>query len=199
MSVSVCQVQVYRPYDPFHSLGAIPAVGGAALDSRKRTTSFSSPPRKRLHRTDSYVDLSFAVSTSPSTSAPTATPSASTPVPYTRTLRFYKEQKERRRALLRREPPVLDPSSSSRSCAPSATPCLYPCLSLANNAQSNSAEDNATPSPAAATACAQHSAVTARARRIAVSISGQMRPDPATAREGAHAYTVLLALFLLQS
>ncbi|KAJ7183255.1 hypothetical protein C8R46DRAFT_511981 [Mycena filopes] len=85
--MSVCtQVQLQQP-----------------LLDRKRTTSFSSPPRKRLHRTESYVDLSSFASTSNIASTSTST------VPYTRTLRFYKEQKERRRALLRREPPSLDP------------------------------------------------------------------------------------------
>ncbi|KAJ7199566.1 hypothetical protein B0H12DRAFT_1081367, partial [Mycena haematopus] len=110
MSLSVCQVQVQRtPYEGFLALGGIPV--GTALDSRKRTTSFSSPPRKRIHRTESYVDLSFAVSSSSST----ASTSACTSVPYPRTLRYYKEQKERRRALLRGEPPVLDPSPLSGS------------------------------------------------------------------------------------
>ncbi|KAJ7189832.1 hypothetical protein B0H12DRAFT_1246514 [Mycena haematopus] len=116
MSLSVCQVQVQRtPYEGFLALGGIPV--GTALDSRKRTTSFSSPPRKRIHRTESYVDLSFAVSSSSST----ASTSACTSVPYPRTLRYYKEQKERRRALLRREPPVLDPSPLSGSSTSRAT------------------------------------------------------------------------------
>ncbi|KAK7032771.1 hypothetical protein R3P38DRAFT_770634 [Favolaschia claudopus] len=84
MAVSVLQ--------PFHSFPE---------SSRKRTTSFSSPPNpKRLHRTESFLDLSFAVAT--------PQPPTTNQVPYHRTLRFYKESREKRKALLRREPPRLD-------------------------------------------------------------------------------------------
>ncbi|KAJ6468329.1 hypothetical protein C8R45DRAFT_467008 [Mycena sanguinolenta] len=122
MSVSVCQVQVHRsPYEGFLSMGATIPVG-TALDSRKRTTSFSSPPRKRLHRTESYVDISFAVSGSSSSSSPSTSASAS--VPHPRSLRVYKEVNQRRRALIRQHAPILDPSplfGSQRSCATRGT------------------------------------------------------------------------------
>ncbi|KAJ7746303.1 hypothetical protein B0H16DRAFT_960975 [Mycena metata] len=126
MSVSVRQMQVLPPTPAPYTLqrgvaGMIhtPAAGG----ERKRTTSFSSPPRKRLHRTETYVDLSFTLSSSTATAtatASTSTSTASSTVPYTRTLRFYKEQKERRRALLRREPPSLDPHTTTSYTTPAA-------------------------------------------------------------------------------
>ncbi|KAJ7807631.1 hypothetical protein B0H14DRAFT_3881836 [Mycena olivaceomarginata] len=132
MSVSVLQLQAHHPheYAGLGLLNASPGIGDSNL--RKRTTSFSSPPRKRLHRTETYVDLSFSVAPSapapPSTASTATSASASAPassstytVPYTRTLRYYKEQKERRRALLRREPPVLSPPASSSSYTSSAS------------------------------------------------------------------------------
>ncbi|KAJ7898700.1 hypothetical protein B0H14DRAFT_2675224 [Mycena olivaceomarginata] len=132
MSVSVLQLQAHHPheYAGLGLLNASPGIGDSNL--RKRTTSFSSPPRKRLHRTETYVDLSFSVAPSapapPSTASTATSASASAPassstytVPYTRTLRYYKEQKERRRALLRREPLVLSPPASSSSYTSSAS------------------------------------------------------------------------------
>ncbi|KAJ6488158.1 hypothetical protein C8R47DRAFT_509559 [Mycena vitilis] len=156
MSVSVCQVQVYRPYEhDAPGLLALNVPSKPVQGERKRTTSFSSPPRKRLHRTESYVDLSFAVCASTSTATGTASTSANaTAVPYNRTLRFYKEQKERRRALLRRDPPALDapsacaPSSSSSSSSPSPAnsyTSLNPYTSPNSNASSAHAPNTALP------------------------------------------------------
>ncbi|KAJ7760678.1 hypothetical protein DFH07DRAFT_429110 [Mycena maculata] len=112
MSVSLCPPPV-----PLHAHTL------SSASYRKRTTSFSTPcpsssslaenafgenrgngaganprPRKRLHRTESVVDLSFTPNADATTSTTVTTPQG---VPYTRTLRFYKEQKERRRALVR--------------------------------------------------------------------------------------------------
>ncbi|KAJ7433108.1 hypothetical protein FB451DRAFT_1475961 [Mycena latifolia] len=130
MSVSVC-VQLYTP-----------------APVRKRTTSFSCPPpvnprpRKRLHRTESVLDLA-AFLVAPPHSLPHSPQQQQqpqqqqkekeepAPVPYTRTLRFYKEQKERRRALLRGDalapsllpsPPSLSSPSPAGSCAPHPSP-----------------------------------------------------------------------------
>ncbi|KAJ7510520.1 hypothetical protein B0H11DRAFT_2184031 [Mycena galericulata] len=112
MAVSV-QRAIALPFDP--------------APTRKRTTSFSVvySPRKRLHRTESVGDIAFEPSK-------TAAPS----VPYTRTLRFYKEQKERRRALVRAavsasscvDPPApptalpLPPARTNRTPIPLALP-----------------------------------------------------------------------------
>ncbi|KAJ7650833.1 hypothetical protein FB45DRAFT_888911 [Roridomyces roridus] len=73
---------------------------------RKRTTSFScaARPRKRLHRTESVIDL--ATLAAEQLQQPQPLP---VQVPYNRSLRFYKEQKDRRRTLVRAElsPPPL--------------------------------------------------------------------------------------------
>ncbi|KAJ7900925.1 hypothetical protein B0H14DRAFT_2555736, partial [Mycena olivaceomarginata] len=100
-----------------------PAVAAAVL---LPSSPFLRTSRKRLHRTETYVDLSFSVAPSapapPSTASTATSASGSAPaslstytVPYTRTLRYYKEQKERRCARLRREPLVLSPPASSSS------------------------------------------------------------------------------------
>ncbi|KAF7312039.1 hypothetical protein MIND_00216000 [Mycena indigotica] len=124
MAVSVLQLPSTTSMYSYSMPLALTMAGGPATELRKRTTSFSSPPtdstrpRKRLHRTESVVDLTvLARTTLPPYATPLTTPS---PIPYNRTLKFYKEQKDRKKGIIRRE---IHPSP--RSCA-SITPPVHP-------------------------------------------------------------------------
>ncbi|CAK5268870.1 unnamed protein product [Mycena citricolor] len=88
---------------------------------RKRTTSFSSPPRKRLHRTESSLDLSLYAAGSSSSASPSTTTTMLTAVPH-RSLRYHKEQKDGRRR-------PAHPSCATSSSAPS-----FPSLSFQTTA-----------------------------------------------------------------
>ncbi|KAJ7220202.1 hypothetical protein GGX14DRAFT_433781 [Mycena pura] len=154
MSVSVCVQMPPAAYNPYplqlaFSIGG--ATSGSGTELRKRTTSFSCPstgsgsrPRKRLHRTESVVDLTLLARDAacpPLASTNNATPlTTPPPVPYTRTLKFYKEQKERRRAVMRRETlctpvPVPVDSPSVRWHIPTPAPVCDPVSPSPNSAR----------------------------------------------------------------
>ncbi|KAF7327396.1 hypothetical protein MKEN_00317400 [Mycena kentingensis (nom. inval.)] len=107
----------YSSSVPF-SIGADPV-----LEPRKRTTSFSCPsssprPRKRLHRTESNVDLTALASPVPSSPEAYATPLTTPPaIPYNRTLKHYKEQKDRKKGSMRLGVASSSPLAPPRSCA----------------------------------------------------------------------------------
>lgn len=105
------------------SLGGSPSLCSSSLElaghHRKRTSSFSCPsstftpsprptkaPRTEmssLRRTESCASLSaMQAVASTSSSSSSAQHAVSPAVPYTRTLRYYKEQRERRKALINR-------------------------------------------------------------------------------------------------
>jgi len=98
---------------PAQSIAAPPP----PTNPRKRTSSFSQPPiqsksaRMSLRRTASFLSLSdydgddsLSYKSGPS-SGPTYTKIQTTVVPYHRTLHHYKEQRDRRKALINRSRP----------------------------------------------------------------------------------------------
>ncbi|KAJ7649767.1 hypothetical protein FB45DRAFT_997046 [Roridomyces roridus] len=92
---------------------------------RKRTASASSfscdaRPRKRLHRTESVLDLATLATEQPPPQQPESQP-LPVQVPYNRTLRYYKEQKDRRRTLVRA---ALSPAPQTLTFTP--TPLSLP-------------------------------------------------------------------------
>nr|GAT52465.1 predicted protein [Mycena chlorophos] len=192
--MAVVQFQPPMPSYPFSiplslSLRGAPS---SPTELRKRTTSFSTPagssrPRKRLHRTETAVDLTALTRSAAPIPTPTtyATPLTTPPVvPYNRTLKYYKEQKDRRKGTIRRD---TDSSASatpslSRSCATLAPSVPLSLSSIESNSTTNTFVFRQLPTSPLAQKAGCHRALVLPTPAASCSACGPAHPPPPTAR-----------------